>query len=52
MDVKIAAHGKNIVQDGLADSRTELESEVAGFVLSVRSIEAIPTRIIKEWLTR
>jgi hypothetical protein len=45
MDVKITAHGGNIVQDGFADSRAELEPEVAGFVLSVRSVEAIPTRI-------
>jgi hypothetical protein len=52
VDVKIAADGNNVVQDGFADSRAELEPEVVGFVLSRRSIEAVPTRIIEERLAR
>ena len=52
VNVKITANGDNIVQDGFADSRAELEPEVAGFVLSCRSVEAVPARIIKERLAR
>ena len=51
MDVKLAAHGNNIVQDGFADRGAELESEVARFVLTCRSVEAVPARIIKERLS-